>query len=83
MILPPLPPLLITLGISLLIIALGIRWAIIRQFRESRAMLKEPSQALADSQESDLAPAVYSLGIDEYYPAFSEMASRDVVLSER
>lgn len=49
MILPSLPSLLITLGISLLIVALGLVWMDARRSSAPRATLRDASRELPDN----------------------------------
>lgn len=83
MILPPLPSLLITLGISLLIVAVGIVWLDARRSDATKTTLKEPSWDLLD-HHARLSPDFYA-HLEQANMAMraDEQASRDAVLSER
>lgn len=83
MILPPLPPLLITFGISLLIVAVGIVWLDARRSGAPKTTLKEPSWDLLDDR-ARLSPDFYA-HLEQANMALhaNEKASRDAVLSER
>jgi len=83
MILPPLPPLLITLGISLLVVALGIVWLDARRASNAETTLKESSWEPAHKY-TQLSPDFYA-HLEQTNMALhaAEKAARDAVLSER